>query len=139
MGWPLWQSLYLMLPFLVAIAAAVYIIRYRIIHGAAAAGRVQDEGQLTVVVVSPAPEEDSKVVVPGTIVKYYRRDDDDDGKSQEGWNGCAICLEEWEEGDECRVLPECSHRYHRVCVDVWLLAVAGDGHCPICRSCVYRP
>jgi len=33
---------------------------------------------------------------------------------------CGVCLIDFEEGDELRVLP-CGHRFHRDCIDLWLL------------------
>lgn len=46
---------------------------------------------------------------------------------------CPICLLEFEDGDEIRVLPcAVSHRFHKDCVDPWLLAVSTS--CPLCRK-----
>ena len=46
---------------------------------------------------------------------------------------CPICLLEFEDGDEIRVLPcEGAHRFHKDCVDPWLLAVSTS--CPLCRK-----
>ncbi|KAH7440823.1 hypothetical protein KP509_03G012300 [Ceratopteris richardii] len=45
---------------------------------------------------------------------------------------CPICLSEYEEGQEIRVLRECKHAYHKHCLDGWL-----EHHhttCPLCRS-----
>ncbi|XP_077216641.1 uncharacterized protein LOC143851181 [Tasmannia lanceolata] len=44
---------------------------------------------------------------------------------------CYICLIEYEEGDEIRVLP-CHHEYHMSCVDKWLKEI--HGVCPLCRG-----
>ena len=44
--------------------------------------------------------------------------------------GCSICTEDFETGQDQRVLP-CDHRFHPECVDPWLLNVSGT--CPLCR------
>jgi hypothetical protein len=46
---------------------------------------------------------------------------------------CAICLDEFQSGDLCRVLPLCKHIYHFRCINRWLM---DDLTCPICRSSV---
>lgn len=44
---------------------------------------------------------------------------------------CAICLAEYAEGDEIRVLPQCGHGFHVGCVDMWL---GSHSSCPSCRQ-----
>ncbi|KAJ7974551.1 RING-H2 finger protein [Quillaja saponaria] len=44
---------------------------------------------------------------------------------------CAVCLENFNMGDKCRLLPMCKHSFHVQCVDTWLLKTP---ICPICRT-----
>ncbi|RWR90303.1 E3 ubiquitin-protein ligase ATL23-like protein [Cinnamomum micranthum f. kanehirae] len=46
-------------------------------------------------------------------------------------SNCAICLEDFKEGDRCRVLPSCKHMFHDRCVDAWLNK---KKRCPTCRT-----
>lgn len=49
---------------------------------------------------------------------------------------CAICLGEFKEGEVVRVLCECAHVFHLMCVDKWL-----ENHrsCPLCRASAIPP
>ncbi|XP_018470511.2 E3 ubiquitin-protein ligase RHA1B [Raphanus sativus] len=58
---------------------------------------------------------------------------------------CAVCLGDLEDGDEVRELRNCSHVFHRECIDRWLdyECCGGDGNegeednhrtCPLCRT-----
>ena len=50
-----------------------------------------------------------------------------------GRETCPICIVDFEEGDDLRVLPcEGKHRFHQECVDQWLLELSSS--CPICRE-----
>ncbi|KAL3526530.1 hypothetical protein ACH5RR_011186 [Cinchona calisaya] len=42
---------------------------------------------------------------------------------------CAICLSDFEVGEEAKQMP-CKHRYHTDCIDKWL---GIQGSCPVCR------
>lgn len=44
---------------------------------------------------------------------------------------CAVCLERFEEDENLRLLPKCSHVFHTDCIDVWFLS---HSTCPLCRG-----
>ncbi|XP_052210260.1 brassinosteroid-responsive RING protein 1-like [Diospyros lotus] len=45
---------------------------------------------------------------------------------------CAVCLYEFEGGDEVRRLPNCRHIFHRSCLDPWMDHLRWT--CPLCRT-----
>ncbi|KAJ1674997.1 hypothetical protein EV182_002143 [Spiromyces aspiralis] len=44
---------------------------------------------------------------------------------------CAVCIDDFEEGDVLRVLP-CGHGFHKECIDPWLIKKSVE--CPLCKS-----
>ena len=48
---------------------------------------------------------------------------------------CAICVEDFEEGDTARILP-CNHYFHPKCIDPWL--TNHSSLCPLCKRRVPR-
>ena len=52
----------------------------------------------------------------------------EEDKPKEGELGCSICTEDFNTGEDVRVLP-CHHKYHPACIDPWLLNVSGT--CPL--------
>ncbi|KAG8064753.1 hypothetical protein GUJ93_ZPchr0004g38115 [Zizania palustris] len=49
---------------------------------------------------------------------------------------CAVCLMEFEDGDDLRLLPHCSHAFHPECIDPWLETRVT---CPLCRANLEKP
>ncbi|XP_047965883.1 brassinosteroid-responsive RING protein 1-like [Salvia hispanica] len=54
-----------------------------------------------------------------------------------GEKGCSICLECIEGRDEVRELCNCTHLFHRDCLDTWI--DEGQVTCPLCRSMLLPP
>jgi hypothetical protein len=56
----------------------------------------------------------------------------DSSKTIDDADKCPICLSEYEEGEECGVLP-CKHNFHDFCIRTW---VDANRSCPLCRLCL---
>lgn len=76
-------------------------------------------------VTAEQPEGISAAVAPAALAGASA-----DEASNENTLGCTICTEDFEKGQDIRVLP-CDHKFHPDCVDPWLLNVSGT--CPLCR------
>jgi hypothetical protein len=70
---------------------------------------------------------------PTTVYSSSSRDSTGErGKEEEAaGTQCAVCLADYADGDELRLLPGCRHSFHRQCVDDWLRLRPS---CPLCRS-----
>ncbi|GMJ10522.1 TRANSLOCATED PROMOTER REGION, nuclear pore anchor [Hibiscus trionum] len=88
------------------------------------------ENQLSghVVVEREALQNKVDKMMCGKVVRYKNGGEIKSGE-------CVICLEEFKDGDSCRVLSDCKHLYHKICIDEWLVK---DRHCPLCRDSVRR-
>lgn len=60
-----------------------------------------------------------------TVFKYRREDKLIDGTE------CAVCLNEFNEDENLRLMPNCEHAFHIPCIDTWLQS---HSNCPLCRS-----
>jgi Ring finger domain len=80
-----------------------------------------------VILVRPSP----RSVAASTSSSASTQDDDPLPESI-GRETCPICIVDFEDGDDLRVLPcEGKHVFHQTCVDPWLLELSSS--CPICR------
>ncbi|KAL2325090.1 hypothetical protein Fmac_024148 [Flemingia macrophylla] len=46
---------------------------------------------------------------------------------------CAVCLNEFQEDEKLRIIPNCGHVFHIDCIDVWLQS---NANCPLCRTSI---
>lgn len=87
---------------------------------------------------SPTPRAANRGIKKKTIQTFPKFTYDSDKEDKGCGNGgklsssdCAICLAEYVDGDEIRVLPQCGHGFHAGCIDTWLNS---HSSCPSCRQ-----
>ncbi|KAK7407151.1 hypothetical protein VNO78_08828 [Psophocarpus tetragonolobus] len=47
---------------------------------------------------------------------------------------CPVCLSEFQDDENVRLLPKCSHAFHLPCIDTWLKS---HSSCPLCRASIF--
>lgn len=77
----------------------------------------------------PSTPASRAIPIPGSSAPAIPAPGDDDDSDDDD-AVCAICLEEFEEGQQVRHLA-CSHMYHRHCIDPWLQS--SSNCCPLCK------
>lgn len=65
-----------------------------------------------------------EIILPPPII--YRKHE----RTSRSSNGCAICMEDFEDGDWYRILSACEHMFHSICIENWL---RNQLTCPLCR------
>ncbi|KAA8526067.1 hypothetical protein F0562_007833 [Nyssa sinensis] len=63
--------------------------------------------------------------------RFGKHEEEDENKA------CAVCLDSIEGSHEIRELCNCSHVFHRDCLDTWV--DEGRVTCPFCRSMLLPP
>ncbi|GAB4862047.1 hypothetical protein Ancab_037301 [Ancistrocladus abbreviatus] len=68
---------------------------------------------------------DDRFIKSIAVFKYRRGDGLVEGTD------CAVCLNEFKEEENLRLMPNCQHAFHLPCIDTWLKS---QSNCPLCRS-----
>ncbi|XP_065874685.1 RING-H2 finger protein ATL16-like [Euphorbia lathyris] len=77
---------------------------------------------------------DESIIREIPIVQYKKGGEaDHEERSINIFYGCVVCLNEFQELDMVRVLPNCSHSFHLDCIDIWLQS---NANCPLCRTSI---
>jgi RING-like zinc finger len=82
-------------------------------------------GDDTMTRATPENEEETAGASPGITAAATPSPEPE---AEEENQNCSICTEDFEKGQDVRVLP-CKHSYHPACIDPWLLNVSGT--CPL--------
>ncbi|XVF66506.1 hypothetical protein PTKIN_Ptkin10aG0041700 [Pterospermum kingtungense] len=84
---------------------------------------------------SPAMEHrglDESVIRSIPIIQFKKGGDSGDF-GERSFCECAVCLNEFQEDEKLRIIPNCNHVFHIDCIDVWL---QNNANCPLCRTSV---
>ncbi|KAF5752381.1 RING/U-box superfamily protein [Tripterygium wilfordii] len=85
----------------------------------------------TSMVYSPAVETRGldEAVIRSIPVFQYKKGE----KNRDFCCECAVCLNEFQDNEKLRIIPNCKHVFHIDCIDVWL---QNNANCPLCRTSI---
>ncbi|KAF7145263.1 hypothetical protein RHSIM_Rhsim04G0184800 [Rhododendron simsii] len=91
--------------------------------------------QLTVGLFSPRVQRRGleESVIQSIPVVQFKRENNGEFFRERSFGECAVCLNEFQETEKLRKIPNCCHVFHVDCIDVWL---QGNVNCPLCRTSV---
>lgn len=67
------------------------------------------------------------------VIPYKTQEKNNGGFGERSFCECAVCLNEFQEDEKLRIIPNCSHVFHIDCIDVWL---QNNANCPLCRTSI---
>lgn len=85
-------------------------------------------GETDLTMPSPAHGLEEALIKRIPVFEYKRGD----GFTAE--TECPVCLMDFTDKQELRMLPKCAHAFHVPCVDTWL---SSHSNCPLCRANVF--
>lgn len=91
------------------------------------------------VVYAPAMETRGldEAVIRSIPIFQFKKRERTEGNSRDfgtrSFSECAVCLNEFQEYEKLRKIPNCSHVFHIDCIDVWL---QNNANCPLCRTSI---
>lgn len=81
---------------------------------------------------------DESVIRAIPVFKFKKKrdgEDQNDGvyreEEEKSSQECSVCLNEFQEDEKLRIIPNCCHLFHIDCIDIWL---QNNANCPLCRS-----
>ncbi|XP_052188600.1 RING-H2 finger protein ATL16 [Diospyros lotus] len=72
-------------------------------------------------------------VIQSIPIRQFKKGDKDASKETRSFSECAVCLNEFQEEEKLRAIPNCAHLFHVDCIDVWL---QNNDNCPLCRTSI---
>jgi hypothetical protein len=103
------------------------------------AGYIPADGRFVVgghtIVTAPRALRSRRLLTPEQV-ELFPQEAYTCAQNQEEERACAICIEEYQEGEMLRVLP-CSHMFHHDCLVPWLCE--RQACCPLCKHDIVGP
>ncbi|CAK7327243.1 unnamed protein product [Dovyalis caffra] len=76
---------------------------------------------------------DQSVIRSIPVFKFKKEGSNVRNLGESSFCECAVCLNEFQEAEKLRRIPNCSHIFHIDCIDVWLQS---NANCPLCRTSI---
>ncbi|KAL8515755.1 hypothetical protein ACS0TY_014442 [Phlomoides rotata] len=92
-------------------------------------------GEDPLTVYSPPPENRglNEAQIRSIPIFKFQKVDKEEKVSDAKLCECAVCLNEFQEEEKLRIIPNCAHVFHIDCIDIWL---QNNANCPLCRRSI---